>query len=62
MDEDQQEIMELKAAKHKMDKGIESLHERIGELKAENHKIACSNKKVKKEQFTFTEYSYFTGF
>ena len=54
--------MELQAAKCKMDKEIESLHERIKELEAENQKITCSKKKIKEEVITFTEYSYLVGF
>ena len=49
VDEDQQEIEELQGAKRKVDKEIESLHERIEELTAENQKTARSKKKIQGE-------------
>ena len=49
MDEDQQEIEELQGVKRKLDKEIESLHERIEELTAENQKTARSKKKIQGE-------------
>lgn len=49
VDEDQQEIEELQGAKRKVDKEVESLHERIEELTAENQKTARSKKKIQGE-------------
>ena len=54
VDEDQQEIEELQGAKRKVDKEIESLHERIEELTAENQKTARSKKKIQGEVGTCT--------
>ena len=56
VDEDQQEIEELQGAKRKVDKEIESLHERIEELTAENQKTARSKKKIQGEVGTRTVY------
>ena len=49
VDEDQQEIEELQGAKRKVDKEVESLHERIEELTAENQKTTRSKKKIQGE-------------
>ena len=49
VDDDQIEIEELQGAKRKVDKEVESLHERIDELTAENQKIARSKKKIQGE-------------
>ena len=49
VDEDQVEIEEMQGIKRKLDKEIESLHERIEELTAENQKTARSKKKIQGE-------------
>ena len=49
VDEDQAEIEEMQGAKRKVDKEIESLHERIEELMAENQKTTRSKKKIQGE-------------
>ncbi len=60
MDEDQQEIEELQGAKRKVDKEVESLHERIEELTAENQKTTRSKKKIQGEVSSYS-YSYLCG-
>ena len=49
VDEDQVEIEDLQGIKRKLDKEIESLHERIEELTAENQKTTRSKKKIQGE-------------
>ena len=49
VDEDQAELEEMQGVKRKLDKEIESLHERIEELTAENQKTMRSKKKIQGE-------------